>query len=270
MKKSVAGIKSALVRFASQRLPNPAKKRGIAVNLGRGIPGWTRITLTAGTMSKTLSEIVGYPTEAVAYTRFGGFNRNRRYSDFLNPDSAAYQWWYGVYLVFDNPHRRRFGFHPDGTVNLADALDALEADQRLMFANAGVPLTFPDGRRVRLTGDMSVETVAENGCRWQRLTGRAETWSTFHRGKLPAEQWSYRWCYGSVPPDAPHSVADMHPLTGDGEFWLRYEPAWGATLCKFFLHPEPVSAAVLPAEREKLLSAGLAALVDIKFVTAKT
>lgn len=259
-----AGIKSALVRFASQRLPNPAKARGITVDFGRGIPGWTRITLTAGTMSQTLSDIVGYPTEAVAYTRFGGFNHSRRYSDFLNPDSPAYQWWLGVYIVFDSPRRRQFGFQPDGTVNITEAVAALEADQRLMFANAGVPKTFPDGRRVRLAGEPSVTPEVENGCRWQRLTGRAETWSVFHRGKLSAEQWSYRWCYGFVPPNAPHTVADLHPLTGSGEFWLRYEPAWEATLCKFLLHPDSPTG-VSPAEREKLLRAGRSALANITF-----
>jgi hypothetical protein len=76
-----AQLKSLVVRTLAHTLDNPAKARGIWVDLGPGIPGWLRITLT-GFMSKTLPGIVGHPADAVAFSRFGGFNLNRRFSDF--------------------------------------------------------------------------------------------------------------------------------------------------------------------------------------------
>jgi hypothetical protein len=84
-----AQIRSLTVRLLARSLDNPAKSRKIQVDLGSGIPGWLRLTLT-GFMSKTLPGIVGHPVEAVAFSRFGGFNLDRRFSDFQNPHSLSY------------------------------------------------------------------------------------------------------------------------------------------------------------------------------------
>jgi len=262
-----ARLKSLAVRLLAQSLDNPAKARGISVDLGPGIPGWLRVTLT-GFMSQALSKIVGYPVEAVAFSRFGGFNLDPRFSDFQNPRSPSYQAWYGAYLVFDGRQRRRFGFAPDGSLSAQDALDALEADQRLVFENAAIPLKFADGRRVRPAGEFEKALVEEEGQVWWRLTGEAETWSTYHRGKLPGEDWKFGWCYGRVPASADHGVGDLHPLTYRGEFWVRYEEAWQASCCKFFVYPCCAGRAgggEVNQGSAWLVKAGQAALAGIRF-----
>ncbi len=260
-------LKSAAVRKLTQLLPNPAKARGVSVDLGPGIPGWNSVTLV-GFMSETLPDIVGYPVEAVAYSRFGGFNADRRFSDFQNPASPGYQCWYGAYVVFDNEHRQKFGFNPDGSANAQDAIDALEADQRLVYQSAGIGLAFEDGRLVRQIGDFEEEIVEVEGKTWHRLSGQAETWSSYHRGVLPAESWKFGWCYGSVPPGADHNIHDLHRLTYSGEFWARYQPEWGATLCKFFITPRFTNrqGARIDKGAPWLLDAGRRALEEIRFL----
>lgn len=261
-----ARLKSVAVRILARLLDNPAKARGIRVDLGAGIPGWLRVTLT-GFMSYTLPEIVGYPVEAVAFSRFGGFNLDRRFSDFLNPHSPSYQCWYGAYIVFDNEHRQRFGFEADGGASAQDALDALEADQRLVYKNAGISLTFDDGRLVRPTQRFEKTQVEVNAQTWWRLTGAAETWSTYHRGRLPDESWKSRWCYGCVPANADHGVDDLHPLTYHGEFWVRYEEKWRASCCKFFIYPSYMDREGQEIDKGSawLLRAGEDALSGIRF-----
>jgi hypothetical protein len=261
-----AQVKSVAVRLLARSLPNPAKARGIRVDLGPGIPGWLRISLT-GFMSKTLSAVAGHPVEAVAFSRFGGFNRDRRFSDFQNPDSPSYQCWYGAYLVFDSPHRRRFGFEAGGSPSVQDALDALEADQRLVYENAGIHLAFDDGRRVRPTREFDKTEVYADGQTWWKLTGEAETWSTYHRGRLPDESWKFGWCYGSLPRGADHGVEDLHPLTYRGEFWVRYDEAWRAACCKFFIYPcySDRQGRQVDKGGPELIQAGRAALAGIRF-----
>jgi hypothetical protein len=261
-----AQLKSVAVRLLSQRMNNPAKARGIRVDLGPGIPGWLRITLT-GFMNKTLPGVVGYPVEAVAFSRFAGFNHDRRFSDFQNPLSPGYQCWYGAYLVFDNEHRVRFGFEPDGSPSVQDALDALEADQRLVFKNAGIPLASADGRRVQRAGRFETCRVEERGQVWWKISGAAHTWSTYHRGRLPQESWKFGWCYGLVPADSDHGVDDLHPLTYNGEFWVRYEEAWRASCCKFFIYPSYADRQGREIDKGSpwLLKAGQAALSGIRF-----
>ncbi len=267
MPLSLAPVKSVLVRLLARSLPNPAKEHGRRVDLGPGIPGWLRLSLT-GFMSKTLSAVVGQPMEAVAFSRFGGFRRDARFSDFQNPRSPSYQCWYGAYLVWDNEHRRRFGFAPDGLPSVQDALDALEADQRLVFHNAGIEKAFPDGRLVRPRGDFALEEVQEAGRSWWRLTGEAETWSTYHRGRLPQEKWKFGWCYGAVPAGADHGVDDLHPLVYRGEFWVHYEPAWQAARCKFFIYPRYTDRAgqEVNTGTPEMIAAGRRALRGVRFL----
>jgi hypothetical protein len=261
-----AQLKSLAVRLLAGRLDNPAKTRGIGVDLGPGVPGWLRVPLT-GFMSKTLPTVIGHPVQAVAFSRFGGFNLDRRFSDFQNPDSSSYQCWYGAYLVFDNEYRARFGFEADGTASIQDALDALEADQCLVFENAGISRTFEDGRRVRPTAEFVKEQVLEGGRTWWKISGEAQTWSTYHRGRLPGESWKYRWCYGSVPVRCDHGVEDLHPLTYRGEFWVRYEQAVRATCCKFFIYPSYTDRYGVEINKGSpgLVKAGHAALARIRY-----
>jgi hypothetical protein len=261
-----AQLKSLAVRSLARSLDNPAKAHGVWVDLGPGIPGWLRVTLT-GLMSETLTDIAGYPVEAVAFSRFGGFNLDRRFSDFLNPHSPSYQCWYGAYVVFDNEHRERFGFEPDGSASVEDALDALEADQRLVYESAGIPLRFDDGRLVRPTEAFEKTQVEEDGQTWWKVSGAADTWSTYHRGQLPDESWKFRWCYGSVPTHADHGVDDLHLLTYRGEFWVRYEEAWHASYCKFFIYPSYTDRGGREINKGNawLVKAGRAALAGIRF-----
>jgi hypothetical protein len=266
-----ARLRSLTVRLLARSLDNPAKARGVRVDLGPGIPGWLRVTLT-GFMSHTLPGIVGHPVEAVAFSRFGGFNLDRRFSDFQNPDSPSYQCWYGGYVVFDNEHRQRFGFEPDGSASIQDALDALEADQRLVYESAGIRLQFDDSRRVRPSGEFQKAQIEEDGSPWWKVTGAAETWSTYHRGRLPDESWKFRWCYGSLPADVDHGVDDLHPLTYRGEFWVRYQEAWRASCCKFFIYPAYTDREGREIDKGSawLVKAGQAALAGIRFVRAQT
>ena len=261
-----AQLRSLSVRLLARSLDNPAKARGIWVDLGPGIPGWLRVTLT-GFMNKTLPGIVDHPVEAVAFSRFGGFNFDRRFSDFQNPHSPSYQCWYGGYVVFDSQHRQRFGFEPDGSASFQDALDALEADQRLVYESAGIRLAFDDGRRVRPKGEFEKTQVEENGETWWKVTGAAQTWSTYHRGRLPNESWKFGWCYGSVPTGTDHGIDDLHPLTYRGEFWVRYEEAWHASCCKFFIYPcyTDRQGREIDKGSASLMKAGQAALAGIRF-----
>lgn len=262
-----ATLRSAAIRLLSQLLDNPAKARGLHCDLGPGIPGWTQVVLV-GHMSKTLPGVVGYPLEGVAWSRFGGFHPGRPYADFLNPASPFYQCWYGAYVVFDNEHRQQFGLKPDGTPDPADALAALEADQALVYHNAGiVERRFEDGRLVRPTTEFNAEQVTRHGQGWWRLTGEAETWSAYHREPLPGRKWTFGWTYGAVPPTAEHGVDDLHPLTYRGEFWVRYEPAWRASTAMFFIYPHFSNRAGqrLETGAPDLIAAGRRALDGVRF-----
>jgi hypothetical protein len=183
---------------------------------------------------------VGYPVQAAAYSHYGGFNLSRTHADFVNPDSSYYQAWIGAYVIFDNERRKHFGFDDDGRPVRQDAVDVLEADQRLVYWAAGCSKRFPDGRLVRPLGDWAATEVDSRGERWWRLDGRAETWSAYHHGKTPEGNWRHYWASGQVPVDAPYPVGDFHPLTYSGSIWLRYRPEWQATCAKFYICPEYV------------------------------
>jgi hypothetical protein len=230
-------VRSVAVRRLAAALPNPAKRRGLDIEIPIDGGGFIRITLKVD-MGPSLSGVVGYPVEAAAYSHFGGFNLSRVYADFVNPDSDYYQVWVGAYVVFDGEERKHFGFDDDGRPVQQEALDVLEADQRLVLGGSGCPHEFADGRRVKLIDDMTVEEVESGGERWWRMEGRAETWSAYHRGSTPGGHWRSEAGYGRVPEDAPHPVDDFHPLTYNGSFWLRYYPEWQAACAKFYIYPE--------------------------------
>ena len=230
-------VKSVSIRRLAAALPNPAKRHGLNIDIPIDRGGWTKLTLKAD-LSPTLSEVVGYPVEAAAYSHFGGFNLSRVYSDFVNPESDYYQAWVGAYVVFDNERRNHFGFDDEGRPLQRDAMDVLEADQRLVLGGSGCPNRFPDGRRVRLAGDMTATETDRQGERWWRLDGKAETWSAYHRGSSRDRHWRSEAGHGRVPDDAPHPVDDFHQLTYRGSFWLRYFPEWRATCARFYIIPE--------------------------------
>jgi hypothetical protein len=106
------------------------------------------------------------------------------------------------------------------------------------LGGAVCPHEFPDGRRVRLIGDMTATEVDRDGERWWRLDAKAETWSAYHRGSSPGGHWRSEAGYGRVPDDAPHPVDDFHPLTYSGSFWLRHFPEWQVTCARFYIYPE--------------------------------
>ena len=230
-------VKSVGIRRLAAALPNPAKRHGLNIDIPIDRGGWIKLTLKVD-LSPMLSEVVGYPVEAAAYSHFGGFNLSRVYSDFVNPESDYYQAWIGAYVVFDSKRRSHFGFDDEGRPLQQDAMDVLEADQRLVLGGAGCPNRFPDGRRVRLAGDMTATETDRHGERWWRLDGKAETWSAYHRGSSRDKHWRSEAGYGRVPDDAPHPVDDYHPLTYRGSFWLRYYPEWRATCARFYIIPE--------------------------------
>ncbi|TET96034.1 MAG: hypothetical protein E3J29_05940 [Dehalococcoidia bacterium] len=230
-------VKSVGIRRLAAALPNPAKSHGLNIDIPVDRGGWTRLTLKVD-LSACLSEVVGYPVEAAAYSHYGGFNLSRVYSDFVNPDSDYYQAWIGAYVVFDSERRKHFGFDDEGQPVQQETLDVLEADQRLVLGGAECPNKFPDGRRVRLISDMTVAEVDRDGERWWRMDGKAETWSAYHRGSRPGGHWRSEAGYGRVPDGAPHPVDDFHPLTYNGSFWMRYFPQWQATCARFYIYPE--------------------------------
>lgn len=230
-------VKSVGIRRLAAALPNPAKRHGLNIDIPIDRGGWIKLTLKVD-LSPMLSEVVGYPVEAAAYSHFGGFNLSRVYSDFVNPESDYYQAWIGAYVVFDNERRNHFGFDDEGRPLQRDALDVLEADQRLVLGGADCPNRFPDGRRVRLAGDMTATETDRHGERWWRLDGKAETWSAYHRGSSRDRHWRSEAGYGRVPDDAPHPVDDFHQMTYRGSFWLRYYPEWRATCARFYIIPE--------------------------------
>ncbi len=228
--------KSVGARKLAAALADPLRKRGLKIRFPIERGGWIRTTLTAD-LGPTLSEVVGYRLEAAAHSHFGGFNLSGVYSDFMNPDSEYYQAWVGAYVVFDGAEGRHFGFDDDGSPLQQDALDVLEADQRLVLGGAGCPHWFSDGRRVRLIGDLSARQVESGGATWWRLEGEAETWSAYHRGTAAAGRKRSEAVNGRVPIDAAHPVDDFHPLTYTGSFWQRYVPEWQATIAKFYIWP---------------------------------
>jgi hypothetical protein len=229
-------LTSVAVRLLASRLPNPAKRRGPTISLGDHDGAWIRIGLQAN-LGKTLSQVLGRPVEAVAYSRFGGFNLSRLYSDFVCPDSPYYQAWLGAYVVFDDEKRRAFGFDELGDFVPDEVLAVLEADQRLVYRSAGCPRKFPDGNLVRLRGELTGEKVEQAGLSWWCISGEADTWSTFHRGASPEASRLRSKVYGVVPASAAYEVDDYHPLCYRGEFWMRYFPEHNATCAKFFICP---------------------------------
>ncbi len=254
-------VKSVAIRRLAAAIPNPAKSHGLDIRIPVDRGGWIRITLKA-TLSGTLSEVVGYPVEGAAYSHFGGFNLSPIYADFVNPDSDYYQAWLGAYVVFDNERRQHFGFDDEGQPVQQEALDVLEADQRLVLGGAGCPHRFPDGRFVQLIGDMTAEEVDSGGERWWKLEGRADTWSAYHRGRSPGGHWRSEAGYGRVPDDAPHPVDDFHPLTYIGSFWMRYVPEWQATCAKFYIYPEYTDRNGEKVTRGQRVEAECQAIVD--------
>jgi hypothetical protein len=230
-------VRSVGIRRLAAALPNPAKRYGINISIPVDRGGWTRLTLKAD-LGPSLSGVVGYPLEAAAYSHYGGFNLSRVYCDFVNPDSDYYQAWIATYVIFDSEQRKHFGFDDKGKPLQQDVLDVFEADQRLVLGHAGCPSKFPDGRLVRLIGDMTATEVDIAGERWSRMDGTAETWSAYHRGNSPNGHWRCYAVHGRVPEDAPHPVDDFHPLTYSGSIWLRYFPEWQATCAKSYIYPE--------------------------------
>jgi cob(I)alamin adenosyltransferase len=227
---------SLAVRLLASLLPNAAKRHALQISLGPHRGGWIRLTLQAN-LGKPLSEILGFPLEAVAYSRFGGFNLSRVYSDFMNPCSPYYQCWVGAYAVFDSEHRKGFGFDERGTFVADEVRAALEADQRLVYRSAGCPHRFPDGNTVRLRGELRAERLEIDGLSWWRIRGEADTWSAYHKGSSPQASRLRSKVYGLVPGSEQHQVDDYHPLRYQGEFWLRYFPELQATCAKFFVWP---------------------------------
>ena len=230
-------VRSIAIRLLARSLPNAATKRGVHIDLGPARGGWIRLVLQAD-LSATLREVTGVPWAAAAYSRFGGFNRSRIYSDFLNPTSPYYQAWFGAYIVFDTSQGEQYGFAADGSPQTQAALDMLEADQRLVYSGAGVDKRFDDERCVRLLGEFQVEQVQEGEHIWWRMTGEAETWSVYYPDGHPRGNWKHFWTYGQVPLLAPHDVEPFHPLRYRGEFWQRHDQRLGATCAKFFVYPE--------------------------------
>jgi hypothetical protein len=229
---------SAFMRLVAAAQPNPAKRHGVDIRIPIERGGWIRRTLKVD-LSPSLSEVVGYPVEAAAYSHYGGFNLGPLYADFVNPDSEYYQGWIGAYAIFDSERRKHFGFDDQGKPIDGERMDILEADQRLVFWAAGCPKKFPDGRLVRPIGDTTTSEVDIGGERWWRVEGQAETWSCYHRGRREGN-WRHYWASGVVPEGASHPVDDFHPLTYSGSVWMRYVPEWGATCAKFYIFPEYV------------------------------
>jgi len=229
-------LASAAVRRLAAVVSDPARHRGLQIRIPIARGAWIRTTLKAD-LGPALSGVVGYPLAGAAHSHFGGFSLSRIYSDFMNPDSTYYQAWVGAYVVFDSDERRHFGFDDAGRPVRQQALDVLEADQRMVLGGAGCPHSFPDGRRVRLLGELSAVPVVSDGAAWWRLEGNAETWSAYHRGTAPAGQRRAEAVYGRVPDGAQHPVDDFHPLTYSGQFWQRYVEEWEATVARFFICP---------------------------------
>ena len=229
-------LMSLAVRLLASRLSNAAKRHRLRIHFGHHEGGWIRCTLQAD-LGKTLSQVLDYPVEAAAYSRFGGFNLSRLYSDFMNPDSPYYQCWLGAYVVLDSEPRKAFGFDAQGELVHEEALAVLEADQRLVFRSAGCPHRFPDGTAVRLKGQLEGEVKEENGLSWWCIWGEADTWSAYHKGPNPEGSRLRSKVYGMVPYSATHAVDDFHPLRYRGEFWMRYFPEYGATCAKFYIWP---------------------------------
>jgi hypothetical protein len=258
-------FKSVLVRLLASARPNAAKRHGLRITFRRHRGRWIRLALQAD-LGPTLSEVVGYPVEAAATSRFGGFVANRPYSEFQNPDSPYYQAWLGAYVVFDSPQRQHFGFDEEGQVVLQEALDVLEADQRLVYHGAGCDKQFPDGHRVQPRSEFAIDRVDVDGETWWRVAGQADTWSVYHRGVSPEGSWHHPLLYGTVPPLAAHPVEDFHPLTYHGEFWMRYAPEVGATCARFFIYPEYVDRdGVLVTKGQALVAECRALLRGIAF-----
>ena len=228
-------LMSLAVRLLASRLSNAAKRHRLGIHFGHHEGGWIRLTLQAD-LRKVLSQVLGYPVEGAAYSRFGGFNLSRLYSDFMNPDSPYYQCWLGAYAVFDSESRKAFGFDAQGELVHEAALAVLEADQRLVFRSAGCSHRFPNGNAVRLKGQLEAEVREENGLSWWCIWGEADTWSAYHKGPSPGGGLRSR-VYGVVPHSATHDVDDYHPLRYRGEFWMRYFPEYGATCAKFYICP---------------------------------
>ncbi len=254
-------LRSVAIRRLAAALPNAARRHGVDIRIPADVGGWIRVTLAAD-LSASLSGVVGYPVEAAAYSHYGGFNLSRVYSDFVNPDSDYYQAWIGAYVIFDGEQRKHFGFDDDGKPVQQDGLDVLEADQRLVLGHAGCPHRFPDGRLVRLIGDMAAVEVDEGGERWWKMAGKAETWSAYHRGHSAGGHWKHYSTNGRVPDDAPHPVDDFHPLTYNGSIWLRYFPEWQATCAKFYIYPEYTDRSGQTVTKGQQLEAECQAIVD--------
>jgi hypothetical protein len=226
-------ISSVAVRALSGRRPNAATRKRIRVDLGAPTGDWSRTALAAS-LDHTLSEVVGRPVEGAAYSRFGDFEGQRRYSRFLDPTSLYYQAWLGAYVVLDSPDGR-FGFSAAGDLRVEDALAVLEADQRLVYRSTGCPNRFSDGRATRALGELAV-TPPTNLQPFWRLRGEAESWSNYCRGGKQSNGWG-RALYGVVPADARHDVEDFHPLRYVGEFRVFHDEALGATCCSFLIAP---------------------------------
>lgn len=260
-----AALKSLIIRALSLRIPNAATRRGVGVDLGPARGRWMGLPLAAD-LGPTLSEVVGAPVEAAAYSRFGGFALGRRHSAYLDPSSPYYQAWLGAYVVFDSPERPPFGFDSEGNLRPSDVIDALDADQRLVYRSIPCPYRFEGGRTVRPISDLQAEPTTVDGQGWWRLIGEAETWSTYHRPGLAGVKRRARWLYGT-PPNSSIALPDFPPIRYAGEFWLRHDPALGATCAAFLVAPYQRSPGTAPPSSQPLLLAARPLLRQVRFST---
>lgn len=233
-------FKNKAMILAAHLFPNSAKKNGVTAVLP--VPkgsAWITPTLHVD-IGDSLSEVVGYRIECTAFSRFAGLRMSNLHSDFVNPDSEYYQAWVGAYYVFDGDNRQHYGFDDNGDVVPLEALNLVEADQRMALGDMGCPHWFPDGRRLKLKGELATTVVERSDGQWYRCDGKVDTWSGYHRGKSPLARAPMYWGSGIWPKDAPHPVDDYHPLTYTGAVWLRYRPEWHATTGLFYVITEYV------------------------------
>ncbi len=94
------------------------------------------------------------------------------------------------------------------------------------------------------------------------MDGKAETWSSYHRGDSPEGHWRSSAGCGRVPDDAAHPVDDFHPLTYSGSFWMRYSPEWQATCAKFYIYPEYTDRNGLQVTRGRQLADECKSIAD--------
>ena len=194
-------------------------------------PDWYPFMITFND-DEGLSRYLGEEVEFTILYNFGHFLFLRGTSSYYDPDSAYYSSFYGGYVVKPRDEDRKFGFLPDGQVDLEEISMVPEFDQKaLVLSSLGCP---PEQRVFREDLDSVQYHVEYAGyADWVRIDSGIETNSPVHEVKKFQQGYlQYGKPMGRIPYQEDFPVIDL-----EGRVYVRYFEEFRATIVLYIMAP---------------------------------